>query len=406
MAKKYKCFYSRYADDLTVSTNQTAFPEDIAVELAGYPGSWVLGDRLLDVIHRAGFSVNHGKTRMQCRPSRQLVTGLTVNQKVNIRADYYRKARKMCSSLFNHGVYYTEMSTAATAVGTSAAAAPSPIFITSTARLEGILSHIYYIKHSQAVRSNVAVDSKDIRSNNRIRYPAYRELYKKFLYFRHFVNLDAPLIVCEGKTDNIYLRSALKSLVSSYPQLAEIKNGQLNAKIRFLRHSRTDHDILELSGGTGNFCNLIAHYKGAIHRYGFRPMKSPVIILVDNDAGAGGKGIFALVKKLISVPIDYLTNNDFYHICYNLYLIKTPEMGHDGTSCMEDLFDASVLTTKVDGKEFDPTGDKDPAKYYGKLIFADQVVRANFAKINFGKFTTIFDRISAVIAHYGTSIKT
>ena len=64
----------------------------------------MLSAAALGVINRAGFRVNHNKTRMQCRPSCQSVTGLTVNHKVNIRAQYYRKARKMCSSLFNHGV--------------------------------------------------------------------------------------------------------------------------------------------------------------------------------------------------------------------------------------------------------------------------------------------------------------
>src|SRR3984885_1253897 len=109
LAKAHTCTYSRYADDLTFSTNRKQFPDAIAEELADYPGSWILSDTLLNEIARSGFSVNHQKTRMQCRPNQQLVTGLTVNEKVNIRADYYRKARKMCSSLFNHGHYYTEL---------------------------------------------------------------------------------------------------------------------------------------------------------------------------------------------------------------------------------------------------------------------------------------------------------
>jgi RNA-directed DNA polymerase len=194
LAKAHTCTYSRYADDLTFSTNRKEFPSAIAEELADYPGSWILSDTLLNEIARSGFSVNHQKTRMQCRPNQQLVTGLTVNEKVNIRADYYRKARKMCSSLFNHGHYYTELGVPPTpaVVVPGAAAAPAvpvPKLLKTTAPLEGILSHIYYIKHLQMVTSEPDDEVRKAKANNKLKYPAYRNLYKKFLYFRHFINL-------------------------------------------------------------------------------------------------------------------------------------------------------------------------------------------------------------------------
>lgn len=409
LAKAHTCNYSRYADDLTFSTNRKEFPSVIAEELAGYPGSWVLGDALLNEIARTGFIVNHSKTRMQCRPSRQLVTGLTVNQKVNIRADYYRKARKMCSSLFNHGQYYTELVVPPTSVGAlpGALAAPAvavPKLLKTTASLEGILSHIYYIKHLQMMRSEPDEEVRKTRSN-RIKYPAYRNLYKRFLYFRHFVNLNAPLIVCEGKTDNIYLRSALKNLHLSYPQLAELKDGKLFAKVGFLKHSRVEHDILELSGGSAKIASFIGHYNNAILKnYKYRPMKFPVIILVDNDQGQSGKGgVFAQANKFLNPFIDFQSTNDFYHLCHNLYLIKTPERGPTGISCMEDLFDAAVHAETIDGKTFNRKDDKDTATQYGKLVFADKVVRANYATIDFSQFKPIFDRILAVLAHYKAS---
>jgi RNA-directed DNA polymerase len=169
LAKAHTCTYSTYADDLTFSTNQIKFPSAIAEELKGYPGSWVLSENLLNEIARTGFSVNHRKTRMQCRPSQQLVTGLTVNEKVNIRAGYYRKSRKMCSALFKHGHYYTELSTspaptvAVPGVATSPLA-PGPKLIEATAPLEGILSHIYYIKHLQSVKSDEAYPADSGRS--------------------------------------------------------------------------------------------------------------------------------------------------------------------------------------------------------------------------------------------------
>ena len=43
---------------------------------------------------------------MQFRASRQVTTGLMVNEKVNIRQEYWRAARQMCQALFTTGTYY------------------------------------------------------------------------------------------------------------------------------------------------------------------------------------------------------------------------------------------------------------------------------------------------------------
>ena len=62
-----------------------------------------MGDRLKDIIARARFTVNPEKTRMQYCTSRQDVTGLVVNSKVNIRSELRRTVRSMCHRLFMTG---------------------------------------------------------------------------------------------------------------------------------------------------------------------------------------------------------------------------------------------------------------------------------------------------------------
>ena len=53
LAKHARCTYTRYADDLTFSTNEILFPTEIARELAG--AEWGVGQRLLETVEGAGF---------------------------------------------------------------------------------------------------------------------------------------------------------------------------------------------------------------------------------------------------------------------------------------------------------------------------------------------------------------
>src|SRR5689334_3298786 len=95
LAAKNGCRYSRYADDLTFSTSKPTFPSSIAVCLDPQMHIWAPGKALSKLILHSGFDINHDKTRMQYRNSRQEVTGLTVNRKVNVRRTYRRRVRVM-----------------------------------------------------------------------------------------------------------------------------------------------------------------------------------------------------------------------------------------------------------------------------------------------------------------------
>ena len=78
----------------------------MAVALGAAGDVWQAGPDLVDAIARAGYAINPAKTRLQSNQSRQTVTGLVVNQLVNVRSEYYRTVRAMCSELFNTGSYY------------------------------------------------------------------------------------------------------------------------------------------------------------------------------------------------------------------------------------------------------------------------------------------------------------
>ena len=396
LAKRHGLTYSRYADDLTFSTSQQIFPSSIAAPVTPGSPEWTLGKELTKAIKRASFIVNPAKTRMQFRMSRQLVTGLTVNAKVNIRAEYYRWARAMCHRLFETGEYHRPVGAKSVPSPPNGQPAKSDP-IKSLNPLEGILSHIHHVKD--------AVDDRDEqKKKKKENATAARELYARFLKYRYFVRLERPLIVCEGKTDSIYLKHAIRRLTDFHPQLGSSKEETFTSAVAFFNYTNQARRILNLNGGTGDLLHFFfinsdkQGYKHDIQSFKHRPLKHPVIVLIDNDSGA--KKIFPIVRKNYSTEIDHKSSAPFFHLTDNLYLVKTPEKGSDGFSFIEDCFDSSLLQKELKGKKFNPHNDVDTDTEYGKWIFAKQVVQQNAATINFKGFAPLLERIVAVIDDY------
>lgn len=105
LARKYHCYYSRYADDITFSTNKAVFPSEIA-KLVDSDGKTVckLGNSLLNTIYHNGFKVNQAKTRMQKYDERQVVTGLITNKKINVSREFIRDIRAMLHNWEKDGI--------------------------------------------------------------------------------------------------------------------------------------------------------------------------------------------------------------------------------------------------------------------------------------------------------------
>ena len=97
LARQNKLAYSRYADDITFSTNLAQFPPAIAIreQIAGGGFKVVAGDALEQTIAAAGFTINASKVRIQGRGVQQRVTGLVVNSRINVERERIRKIRAM-----------------------------------------------------------------------------------------------------------------------------------------------------------------------------------------------------------------------------------------------------------------------------------------------------------------------
>lgn len=82
LAKRYRIRYSRYADDITFSSNRNVFVEpEFQQEL----------HRIIEEDQK--FHINPDKTRLQKRGYRQEVTGVIVNEKPNVHRKYVKQVR-------------------------------------------------------------------------------------------------------------------------------------------------------------------------------------------------------------------------------------------------------------------------------------------------------------------------
>jgi RNA-directed DNA polymerase len=105
LARKYRCRYTRYADDITISTNSQSFPRRLAYfENIGEKRTLVIGEELEAVIKSNVFELNVKKSRLNGRGARQEVTGLIVNSKLNVPRNFIRQARAMLHAWEKYGL--------------------------------------------------------------------------------------------------------------------------------------------------------------------------------------------------------------------------------------------------------------------------------------------------------------
>jgi RNA-directed DNA polymerase len=375
LAQIHGCRYTRYADDLTFSSNIKTFPKEIASLLEG---KWLIGKKLEKEIERAGYRINTKKTRLQTQTNQQTVTGLTVNKKPNIPATYYRLARSMCHSLFNSGKF--TIPTGLNKVGEKA----------TPRALQGILAHIQHIKDKTDYRE---------KSSKKGAPSGHTLLHRKLLNYLTFCAPSIPIIVCEGKTDNVYIRSAIRSLLPPPNIFYEGIGSDTKEKVKLFNYTRQTQDVMLLGGGAGDIKNLILVYAEMIEKFPNKPLKNPVILVIDNDDGA--TAIFTVIKNIYGKAISHKSTADYYHICKNLFLVKTPESSTPNNwSCIEDLFDAKTLSTTLGGKPFNANQKPNETHTYGKHYFAEHVVKKGKKTIDFSKFSQLLKRIESVIAAY------
>lgn len=387
LASETNCRYSRYADDLTFSSNKRVFPSRVAIQDKENKNLWLPGKDLRRMIAKAGFSFNDKKTRMQYRDSRQDVTGLVVNRKVNVPATYRHTVRAMVDHAMKKGTFERVFTKVDGAGLKTTFRQPC-----TNRQLIGMLSYIDQVdRFNRTLREENHLDPEDT--------PGRIDLFRRFLYFDAFHAISSPVLVCEGPTDNIYLRHAIKRLAPSYPTLASGFPPKLGVHL-FKYGQRRTSEITQLTGGVHGLCHLLKHYHDDFtNRIKTAAPKHPVIVLIDNDAGSNA--IYGAICGITMKPRP-TGKERFIHVTGNMYVVPTPLGAGGAKTAIEDFFDTATLEEKLGPKTFSREKKFDDTKHFGKAVFAREIIEKRADSIDFSKFSEILDRVISVIADYAT----
>lgn len=366
LAKKYRMDYTRYADDLTFSTNRKAFGDELSEFL----------EEAEQIIRKDGFSINKEKTRLQARDYRQEVTGLVVNHKVNVPREYYKKTRSMAHHLYKEGTFSIDGEEG------------------TLNQLEGRFSYINHLNHYNNCRDGEKHGFMDLST---------RELdYKRFLFYRYFYMTEKMLIATEGKTDVLYIKAALKKYADRYPKLIQNGENGVSYNIRFLKRTkRFEYFFGVKPDGADTLNNIYQLYKGnkkwkgfyqELNEMGSSCQGKKVILLLDNEQ----KGDKPLAKFKKGVHIDEAVDDAGYDIVGNLTLltIKLPEGEKEAE--IEDLFTQETLQTVIEGRTFKRKIKKGEEGVYGKDVFSKYVYN-HYEEIDFSGFVPLLDALNTLV---------
>ncbi|MBB4378460.1 retron Ec67 family RNA-directed DNA polymerase/endonuclease [Bradyrhizobium sp. SBR1B] len=377
LASANGCTYTRYADDLTFSTSEKSFPTSLAKRDPANLNKWTVGSGLAKRISKAGFAINSQKTRMQYRDSRQEATGLVINEKVNVRSDYYKLARSICWHLMKEGKAFKKID------GDS-----KPLSLKS---VRGMMAFVYHVKRWDDERKQVSVAEIEKR--------AYFRLYADFLHYMWFFGQTRPTIVCEGKTDNVYIKCALRSLAQSYPTLVKTAGKKTSFLVQLFGFTKTATQVLKLSGGAPQLNNLLRDYRRNTANCKGMPQQ-PTMLIVDNDSGS--QSLYSHLGRILKTDVD--GSEPFYWVYGNLYVVPLPKIG-SGPTAIEQLFEKEVLDTELEGRTLDLTNkETDGTKFYSKHEFSIHVVQKKQKSITFDGFRPLLDNMVAVQKDYASRV--
>lgn len=378
LAKKYRLIYTRYVDDLTFSTNDKKFLDKKESFL----------NELTHEIERAGFKLNNSKTNLQFKDSRQTVTGLVVNKKVNVDRRYYKDTRAMANCLYKTGSFKIDGQVA------------------TIKQLEGRLTFINQLQWEN--------NKKDDAKHDFWKLSSKEKQYQIFLFYKYFFFNDKPIVITEGKTDIKYIQAALKKYYLEYPNLV-VKNdeGKFEYKFMFLnRTKRLQHFFGLYNDGADAMKNIYNYFSNKKNNQSPNYIKyfkdlsdlnpnKPTIFVFDNELSNKDKPLKKFVTHASLSPTQQkeLKDTNHTHVSSSLYLLVNP-LVNGLTECeIEDLFSEDILSHMINGKTFSREKNSDPKLHYGKDSFSKYIIE-EYKKIDFKNFKPILTNLNSIIINY------
>lgn len=272
LAKKYKLDYTRYVDDMSFSTNDKKFLFTHKKFI----------EELINILEKSGFKINENKTRLEYFSSRQEVTGLTVNKKLNANKSFIKKTRAMANELYKTGKFSINGKK-----GTLNQLEGRFAFINQIDKENNkILYELENLKKgkdkenykekdkNKYKNTHKNKDKEEEKDKNKEKLKSNKKYisglntrekqYQKFLFYKYFFNPSKPTIVTEGKTDIVHIKAALKKYYKEYPKLISLKEDEtFDFKIRFLTKTKRLRYFLGIEeDGADTMKNIYNFYTG------------------------------------------------------------------------------------------------------------------------------------------------
>lgn len=374
LAKNYKLDYTRYADDMSFSTNNKAFKKDYLAFI----------QELKELLEKSGFEINQNKTRLEYYSSRQEVTGLTVNDKINASRTFINNTRAMANQLYKTNSFQINGKDG------------------TINQLEGRLSFMNQLDFSNnklGCRITKKKANRKFFSGLNVR----EKQYQYFLFYKYFFRPAKPTIVTEGKTDVLHIKSALMKYYDRYPKLiTKTSDGKYEFKVYFLNKTRrldyflgvssdgadTMKNIWNFYTGKNNCANIFEYINNKNQNESLDKV-NPVILLFDNEQ----KSDRPLKNFLKYLDIKLDDGQISKQLRANLFLQTIPLMKGLEECEVEDLYRDEVLSVTIHGKNFCRSAEDDSEKYFGKHIFS-MYIKEHYNRIDFSNFLEILDSIN------------
>lgn len=393
-ARKNKCYYTRYSDDITFSTNTKKVSNSI---LKLHNKELSIGQELREIIENNGFKINSNKISIRRKHENQYATGLTINKKVNVKKKFIKQLRGMLHAWEKFGLNLASKEHFKKYSSKHRDKDDPELFMNI------IFGKLLFLSAIRGKDDKLVIS---MFSKFRILRP-----YNQFIQYLSYSG-EKIQVFCEGNTDWMHLKHALDKLCVTQYKYVSLRN---NIKI-----VEYDHNI---SVGDSKLKQILES-----HLLSRNP--SPIIGIFDSD-NLGALGQFRPNKQfkyknfnntVFVFTLPKPTHRSNNKVCIEHYYKNEDLMIKDENGrriFLSDEFDSQNAIHKNNESlrftgnfnkikqneniiDADVRNSNDDSFALSKKSFALNILNKEekFKKVDVNSFRLIFDQILAIISDY------